>query len=108
VTAQESKSSVPSGSWTHSFEEDEGSILVYRPTDRFAFPPARGRETLHFRGSGELLRQIPGPNDRHIERADHWAALSGNRLGVGGMPGAPENVYEILESGPDILKLRRQ
>ena len=41
------------GSWTHSFEEDQGDVLVYRPTHAFAFPPARrGRETLEF-GEGK-------------------------------------------------------
>ena len=32
---------LPSGSWTHSFEEDADGIEVYRPTATFVFPPSR-------------------------------------------------------------------
>ena len=30
------------GSWTHSFEEDQGDVLVYRPTHAFRVPARAG------------------------------------------------------------------
>jgi len=95
-------------SWTHSHEEDDDGVRVYRPTGSFAFPPTRaGRETLVFGANGELIVQSPGPDDRPRGSASHWAALGGSRLGLGGMPGAPEEVVEIVEAAPDVLKLRK-
>ncbi|SFV18005.1 hypothetical protein SAMN05216552_10855 [Pseudoduganella namucuonensis] len=76
------------GGWAHSFEEDEGDIRVYRPRGRFPFPPSRrGRETLDFSPSGGVTAGMPGPDDRTVQQ-----------------PGAPR--IEVVEAGPDILKVR--
>ena len=62
-----------SGTWAHSYEEDEGGVQVYRPYDTFPFPSRRqGRATL-------------GMN--HFRLGD-------------------ARVIEVLESGPDVLKVR--
>lgn len=97
------------GSWTHSFEEDEGGVLTYRPTHTFAFPPSRrGREILEFGEGGELTEQTPGPDDRpRATEAGRWRALGMNRYGVGGMSGAPAQVLEIVEATSEILKVRK-
>jgi hypothetical protein len=109
MASETGKAPLPSGSWTHSYEEDEGPVRVYRPTDAFAFPPTRaGRETLQFNANGELIRQVPGPDDRPVDSASHWSALGENRVGMGGMPGAPEAVFEVIEYGPAVLKLRKR
>ena len=96
-----------SGSWTHSFEEDQGDILVYRPTHSFAFPPARGRETLEFGAGGQLTEQTPGPDDRPRAAASRWRALGMNRFQLGGTANAPGRVIEIVEHTPEILKIRK-
>lgn len=76
------------GGWAHSFEEDEGDIRVYRPRATFAFPPSRrGRETLDISSSGGVTAGMPGPADSTVAQ--------------GGQPR-----FEIIESGPDILKVR--
>jgi hypothetical protein len=94
-------------SWTHSREEDEGGVRTYRPTGSFAFPPTRaGRETLVFQANGELIVQSPGPDDRPRQSLRRWERLGGSRVGLGGMPGAPEEVVEVVELTKDVLKLR--
>ena len=97
------------GSWTHSFEEDDGSVLVYRPTHTYAFPPARrGRDTLEFGKDGELTEYAPGPDDRpRATAANRWRALGMNRIMLGGTQDAPGQVIEIIELTPDILKVRK-
>jgi|SRR4029077_6684292 hypothetical protein len=96
------------GSWTHSFEEDEGDILVYRPTNSFAFPPSRrGREVLLF-ASGEMTMLTPGPDDRPRDSGGRWGALGMNRFGFGGTQNSPAQVIEVIESTPDILKIRQR
>lgn len=95
------------GSWTHSFEEDQGDVLVYRPTQGFAFPPARGRETLEFGAGGELTERMPGPDDRPRDRAGNWTALGMNRFRLGGATDAPGRAIEVLEYTPSILKIRK-
>jgi hypothetical protein len=95
------------GSWTHSFEEDQGDVLVYRPTNTFAFPPARGRDTLEFGEGGELTERMPGPDDRPRDTPGHWTALGMNRFRLGGTAGAPGRVIEVVEHTPNILKIRK-
>lgn len=97
-----------SSSWTHSFEEDEADVLVYRPTHSFAFPPTRaGRDTLEFGEEGGLTEQTPGPDDRPRAKVGRWKALGMNRFGLGGTADAPEQVIEIIVSTPDMLKIRK-
>src|SRR5687768_13478339 len=96
------------GSWTHSFEEDEGDVQVYRPTQSFEFPPARrGREILEFGAGGALTEQTPGPDDRPRATMGTWTALGMNRFGLGGTPEAPGQVIEVVEQTPEMLKIRR-
>ncbi len=95
------------GSWTHLFEEDQGDILVYRPTHTFAFPPARGRETLEFGQGGELIEWAPGPDDRPRNTAGRWMALGMNRVQLGGTENASGRVIEVVEHTPEILKIRK-
>jgi hypothetical protein len=102
------QSAAPSGSWTHSFEEDQSGVQIYRPTHSFAFPPARaGRETLEFGADGELIQQTPGPDDRPREKRGRWKALGMNRFELVGSAGAPEGVIEIIEMTNNMLKIRR-
>jgi hypothetical protein len=95
-------------SWTRSQEEDEGDVRVYRPSASFSFPPTRaGRETVQFCAGGECILQSPGPDDKPLDSASHWAALGGGQLGLGGMPGSPEETFEVVEATPEVLKLRK-
>ena len=93
------------GSWTHSFEEDQGDVLVYRPSHSFAFPPARGRDTLQFAAGGQLTEQMPGPDDRPRDTPGNWTALGMNRFRLEGAGGG--RVIEIVEQTPEILKIRK-
>ena len=91
-----------SGTWAHSFEEDEGDVQVYRPHDSYPFPPSRqGRETLDFRGAGQVISGMPGPDDRQLHSAADLTPLGMNRYRLG-----DTRVIEVLESGHDLLKVR--
>lgn len=93
------------GSWRHSFEEDEGDILVYRPAQSFAFPPARGRDTLVFGEGGDLTTHVPGPDDRARDIGGNWQPLGMNRFKLTS-PGGADRVIEVLEHTNDVLKIR--
>lgn len=109
MTAMDQGAAPPSGSWTHSFEEDEpGGVLVYRPTHSFAFPPTRaGRDTIVFGEGGELTEQTPGPDDRPRATPGRWIAVGMNRFALGGTAEAPQRAIEIIETRPDVLKIRK-
>jgi hypothetical protein len=91
------------GAWTHSFEEDQGSIQVYRPSNSFAFPPSRGpRKTLEFGAAGEVVTGVPGPDDRLQRSTSSLTPLGMNRFRIGeGL------TIEVVEAGSDILKVRQ-
>jgi hypothetical protein len=109
MTAMDQGAAPPSGSWTHSFEEDEpGGVLVFRPTHSFAFPPTRaGRDTIVFGEGGELTEQSPGPDDRPRATPGRWTAVGMNRFALGGTAEAPQRAIEIIETRSDVLKIRK-
>ncbi len=93
-----------SGSWTHSHEEDSADLQVYRPTHAFAFPPGRrGRETLEFDAAGQLIKGMPGPDDRQIRTGATSLGMNRYRLDGGQAPG---QMIEIVQSEPGLLKIR--
>ncbi|WP_426077326.1 hypothetical protein [Janthinobacterium sp. PSPC3-1] len=99
------------GSWTHSFEEDEAGVLVYRPTHGYPFPPARrGRETLEFGEDGQLTTLMAGPDDRPLARpVAQLKAMGGNRYALmDEVVKVPQRVIEVIEATPEVLKLARQ
>jgi hypothetical protein len=92
-----------SGAWTHSFEEDEGNVQVYRPSNSFAFPPSRrGRETLEFGSPGQVVTGVPGPDDRLQRTTSSLTPLGMNRFRIG-----ETRTIEVVEAGSDILKVRQ-
>ena len=93
-----------SGSWTHSFEEDEpGDVLVYRPTHSFAFPPTRaGRDTIVFGEGGELTEHAPGPDDRPRDTARSLDGARHESLHARRHGGGPRaESIEIIEASAD-------
>jgi hypothetical protein len=89
----------------HSHEEDQGDVLVYRPTNAFAFPPARGRDSLVFGEGGQLTEHMPGPDDRAQASSGGWTPLGMNRYRLEGSNNAGR-VIEVIEHTPEILKIR--
>src|SRR5574337_1574738 len=96
------------GSWTHSFEEDQRDIQVYRPTHSFAFPPSRrGRETLQFGEGGALTMEAPGPDDRPRSTGGCWVALGMNRFKLSGITSGSDQIIEVVQHTSEILRIRR-
>lgn len=91
-----------SGNWTHSFEEDEGDVQVYRPSGSFAFPPSRrGRETLDFSQADRVDSGMPGADDKRQHTSSTIVALGMNRFRIG-----DARVIEVVESGLGVLKVK--
>lgn len=55
--------------------------------------------------AGAPVTSAPGPDDRLRESPDDWAALGMNRFRLSGASGPPR-VIEIIESTPEVLKVR--
>ena len=113
MSSMDQSAAPPSGSWTHSFEEDEPGGLrrrlpgegVDRPTHSFAFPPTRaGRDTIVFGPGSELTEHAQGPDDRMQAKPGRWIARGMNRFALAE---APERAIEIIEAGAEVLKIRK-
>lgn len=93
--------------WTHSREEDQGDILVYRPSD-YPFPPARGREGIELRENGEFIHYQIGATDRNLAVPGQWSVQETNVLKVQ-FPNQSAAPYRltILECSDQILKVRQ-
>ncbi|MDO8050967.1 hypothetical protein O3301_21090 [Janthinobacterium sp. SUN211] len=108
---------LPSGSWTHSFEEDADGIEVYRPTATFAFPPSRqGRKVLEFgapagamaQGEMTVTSMAPGPDDRpRAGPVTRLHPLGMGRYALSDASGTQE-VIDIVEATPEVLRLSRR
>lgn len=106
-SAGNSGSAALSGSWSHSYEEDQGDVEVYRPSATFAFPPSRrGRETLVFGPDGRASMGMPGPDDRQQHATITVTPVDSNRFRFEGGAFSSQMV-EVLELSPTVLRLRR-
>src|SRR5438132_92348 len=95
-----------SGAWIHSHEEDAGDRMVFRPAG-YDFPPARApRQELDLGAGGELLRGIPGPDDRRERQAGRWQ-LDGRELTLE-TPGAPPEKFDVETAGKDRLVVKKR
>lgn len=93
--------------WTHSREEDQGDILIYRPND-YSFPPARGREGLEFNENGEFLHFSIGSVDRSLAVPGRWSIQQTNVVEIQFLDRSiPSYVLTILECNEQLLKVRR-
>jgi len=94
MAAIDQDSPVPAGEWTHSHEEDDDEILVYRPAATFPFPPTRGgRDSLRVRDDGTIVTLTPGPDDRPRQ--------------TGIRDAGDTSALRVVEVNPEILKIRR-
>jgi hypothetical protein len=60
--------------WTHSYEEDQGDTVVYRP-GTFDFPPSRGREGFEFNDNGKFKNYVIAPTDGINTVKGSWKKL---------------------------------
>jgi hypothetical protein len=89
------------GVWMHSFEEDTGTELVFRPAASYPFPPSRRtRDTLDF-DTGQLVTAVPGPDDK-VQRSP--AAIT--PLGMGRYRLGDGREIEVTEAGSERLRVR--
>lgn len=94
------------GRWMHSFEEDEGDLTVYRPAS-YDFPRARGRAGIEIHPDGTFVELAIGRGDANEAVPGRWQMVGPDRLRTtGGEAMRPPRTLEIVESGPDILKVR--
>ena len=94
------------GRWMHSFEEDHGDVLVYRPPDH-DFPRARGRDGIEFAPDGSFVEWAVGRGDAAQALPGSWRAADGGAVEVSTDRGGGQ-VLEILAVTPDRLELRRR
>jgi hypothetical protein len=91
------------GVWTHSHEEDQPDIHVFRSSG-YAFPRSRGRVSYELRPDGTLGGTRPGPDDRHVPSTGRWD-LQGRRLVITPEGGSPiQYEVESLGSGRMMVK----
>ena len=93
--------------WRHSHEEDTETYKVYRNQD-FSFPPSRGRDAFTIKENGEFIHYEIGPVDLPVETQKVWEWQGKNTLFVvREVAGEEGMLLEILELGPDILKVKK-
>ena len=94
--------------WIHSFEEDTGDIIVYRPAE-YPFPRARGRAGIEFKPNGQFIDWTVGPADTQRSINGHWQLEGPGRVRVSFEGNArPARILEILQCDAGILKVRQQ
>lgn len=94
------------GQWMHSFEEDHGDVVVYRPATH-DFPRARGRDGLEFAPDGSFTEWAVGRGDAREPVPGRWRSGDGDRVEVSTARGG-DQVLEIVHLGPDRLEVRRR
>ena len=93
------------GRWMESHEERRGDLFVYRKSEGFDFPPARGRRGMTLSGGHELIVTGPGADDRGVSASGRWS-LNNNVLSLDapGLTGA----FTIESVDEQMLVLRKR
>lgn len=95
------------GNWQHAYEEDANGIAVYRPVGN-SFASFRDREELEIRQDGTFSRVVPGPSEAPDIIKGEWEQTKDKLIHVSyESPGLAPQQLEIIESKPDILKVRK-
>ncbi|MCC9137933.1 hypothetical protein ACFSKU_21180 [Pontibacter silvestris] len=96
--------------WLHSYEEDEGDTLVYRPNS-YDFPPSRGRTGFALEAGGVIKRYDIAPTDGLEEQEGQWELDDKNNMVKVKMQGdslPPQNfAFEIVSLKDDVLKIKQ-
>ncbi|WP_134089982.1 hypothetical protein [Olivibacter sp. XZL3] len=90
--------------WVHSFEEDKGDEIVYRP-EGFSLPLSRGRDKINLEDDGTLVNAHPGRDDRPQLHNGSWETEHDKLI----LCFDPENKeqYTICEISTEKLVLKR-
>lgn len=95
--------------WLHSYEEDSGDTVVFRP-NTFDFPPSRGRTGFTLESGGVIKRYEIAPTDGLEEQVGEWEQIDKQRVQIRMQPESspPQNYeVEILLLEDDVLKIKR-
>lgn len=95
--------------WLHSYEEDEGDTIVYRPNS-YDFPPSRGRTGFALEAGGVIKRYDIAPTDGLEEQTGKWE-LDDNLVKVQMQEDSmqPHNfAFEIVSLKNDVLKVKQR
>ena len=90
--------------WVYSHKEADGAT-VYRP-EGYALPRARGRTGLEFRRDGTVVQYAIGRGDAWRPTLGRWTRPSERDLRLSFPDGEEGKTLNVLEVGPDILKVK--
>ncbi|WP_439881502.1 hypothetical protein ACSX1A_20525 [Pontibacter sp. MBLB2868] len=95
--------------WLHSYEEDEGDVMVYR-LNSYDFPPSRGRTGFELEKGGVLKQYDIAPTDGLEEHVGKWEKVGDDKVHIyikgNGQP-AQSYTVEVVSLKDDILKLKK-
>ncbi|WP_187261676.1 hypothetical protein [Pontibacter beigongshangensis] len=95
--------------WLHSFEEDEGDTLVYRP-NTFDFPPSRGRTGFAIEDNGVFKEYLIAPTDGLEEHVGQWTHGGNKELHIRfreEKPALQDYSLEIVSIRDKVLKVKK-
>lgn len=95
--------------WLHSYEEDEGDTLAFRP-NTYDFPPSRGRTGFMLEKGGTIRQYEIAPTDGLQEILGRWE-FSGNRAILVKLQEEEDTLqqyrFEIISLKDELLKVIR-
>jgi hypothetical protein len=95
--------------WLHSFEEDQGDTMAYRP-NTYDFPPSRGRTGFALEADSVFRQYEIAPTDGLEEHVGTWIYDEENTISVH-IPGngnpAQNYKLEIISLKDGLLRVRR-
>ena len=94
--------------WTHSYEEDESGLNIYRPCVFKEFPKSRFRQQFTLAENEEASFLVLSPNDAHFFEKGKWYYKSeGKMLHIQNENGADQMKFEIIECTSDKMVVKQ-
>ena len=95
-----------SGHWVHSYEEDAGGPMTFRPADYKVFPHSRYRQQYIFKEDGTCEWYYLAPDDGHHFREGTWHCDAQDNSVLHIDQNGLDVQYRILELTDDLLRMQ--
>ncbi len=92
--------------WTHSYEEDDSTATIFRPSNSMEFPVSRYRQVYNFGTDSTCQYIVLAGNDAHGYQTGTWTyAETSKILSISDKYGDALRQFEIVELTDSIFKI---
>lgn len=92
--------------WTHSYEEDTATEMVFRPST-YKLPPSRGRFSFELKADGGITEYAIGATDRSDSSEGTWSLEDNGLLSISSARNDSDRIFDVVSMTPEKLVVKK-